>query len=86
MMREELGLEEPDPKTIVITELPYNITTQSLIESIEKAAKAGAAFEQNFEIGEKAGIRRIERDSRYQPGVRVIDVAQTHGDRGIVKF
>jgi len=34
-------LEQPDAKTIVITELPYNITTQSLIESIEKAAKAG---------------------------------------------
>jgi topoisomerase IV subunit A len=34
-------LEQPDSKTIVITELPYNITTQSLIESIEKAAKAG---------------------------------------------
>ncbi len=33
-------LEQPDAKTIVITELPYNITTQSLIESIEKAAKA----------------------------------------------
>jgi topoisomerase-4 subunit A len=33
-------LEQPDSKTIVITELPYNITTQSLIESIEKAAKA----------------------------------------------
>jgi len=34
-------LEQPDAKTIVVTELPYNITTQSLIESIEKAAKAG---------------------------------------------
>jgi topoisomerase-4 subunit A len=34
-------LTNPDDKTIVITELPYNLTTQSLIESIEKAAKAG---------------------------------------------
>ncbi|ADW17673.1 DNA topoisomerase IV subunit A [Desulfobulbus propionicus DSM 2032] len=33
-------LEQPDSKTIVITELPYNLTTQALIESIEKAAKA----------------------------------------------
>lgn len=34
-------LAQPDSKTIVVTELPYNLTTQSLIESIEKAAKAG---------------------------------------------
>lgn len=34
-------LKQPDDKTIVITELPYNITTQALIESIEKAARAG---------------------------------------------
>ena len=34
-------MEQPDSKTIVITELPYNITTQNLIESVEKAAKAG---------------------------------------------
>jgi len=33
-------LAPPDPKTIVVTELPYNLTTQNLIESIEKAAKA----------------------------------------------
>ena len=33
-------LSQPDPRTIVITELPYNLTTQNLIESIEKAAKA----------------------------------------------
>jgi len=33
-------LTQPDSKTIVVTELPYNLTTQSLIESIEKAAKA----------------------------------------------
>ncbi|NLX18186.1 MAG: DNA topoisomerase IV subunit A [Desulfobulbus sp.] len=32
-------LTQPDSKTIVITELPYTTTTQSLIESIEKAAK-----------------------------------------------
>ena len=32
-------LEQPDTKTILVTELPYNITTQALIESIEKAAK-----------------------------------------------
>ena len=30
-----------DDKTITITELPYNLTTQSLIDSVEKAAKAG---------------------------------------------
>jgi len=34
-------IEEVDEKTIVIRELPYNITTQALIESVEKAAKAG---------------------------------------------
>ena len=34
-------LTQPDDKTIVITELPYNITTQALIESVEKAARAG---------------------------------------------
>lgn len=28
-----------DSKTIIITELPYNITTQSLIDSVEKAVK-----------------------------------------------
>ncbi len=30
-----------DDKTITITELPYNLTTQALIDSVEKAAKAG---------------------------------------------
>jgi topoisomerase-4 subunit A len=39
-IRCRVKLEQPDAKTIVITELPYNITTQSLIDSIEKAAKA----------------------------------------------
>ncbi|PIE59677.1 MAG: DNA topoisomerase IV [Desulfobulbus propionicus] len=34
-------LEKPDSKTIQITELPYNVTTISLIDSIERAAKAG---------------------------------------------
>lgn len=34
-------LEQPDTKTIVIKELPYNITTQTLIDSVERAAKAG---------------------------------------------
>jgi len=34
-------IEETDEKTIVIRDLPYNITTQSLIDSVEKAAKAG---------------------------------------------
>ena len=32
-------IEQPDSKTIHITELPYNVTTLSLIESIERAAK-----------------------------------------------
>nr|WP_321467594.1 DNA topoisomerase IV subunit A [uncultured Desulfobulbus sp.] len=40
-IRCRVKLEQPDSKTIVITELPYNITTQNLIESVEKAAKAG---------------------------------------------
>lgn len=40
-IRCRVKLKQPDPKTIVITELPYNITTQNLIESVEKAAKAG---------------------------------------------
>jgi topoisomerase-4 subunit A len=40
-IRCRVKLEQPDSKTIVITELPYNITTQTLIESVEKAAKAG---------------------------------------------
>jgi len=39
-LRCRVKLEQPDSKTIVITELPYNLTTQTLIESIEKAAKA----------------------------------------------
>ncbi len=30
-----------DDKTITITQLPYHLTTQSLIDSVEKAAKAG---------------------------------------------
>ncbi len=30
-----------DEKTITITELPYNLTTQTLTDSVEKAAKAG---------------------------------------------
>jgi topoisomerase-4 subunit A len=34
-------IEEKDDKTILIKEIPYTTTTQSLIESIEKAAKAG---------------------------------------------
>ncbi|MCL7488404.1 MAG: DNA topoisomerase IV subunit A [Desulfobulbaceae bacterium] len=34
-------IEEADEKTIIIRELPYNITTQGLIDSVEKAAKAG---------------------------------------------
>lgn len=34
-------IKEVDDKTINITELPYNITTQTLIESVERAAKAG---------------------------------------------
>lgn len=34
-------IEEADEKTIVIRELPYNITTQALIDSVEKASKAG---------------------------------------------
>lgn len=32
-------MEKTDSKTITITELPYNITTQSLIDSVEKAVK-----------------------------------------------
>ena len=40
-LRCRVRLHQPDDKTIVITELPYNITTQSLIDSIERAAKAG---------------------------------------------
>lgn len=40
-LRCRVRLNQPDDKTIVITELPYNITTQSLIESVERAAKAG---------------------------------------------
>ncbi|HEB70917.1 MAG TPA: DNA topoisomerase IV subunit A [Desulfobulbus sp.] len=34
-------IEKVDDKTIAVTELPYNLTTQSLIDSVEKAAKAG---------------------------------------------
>ncbi len=34
-------IEEKDDKTILIKELPYNTTTQSLIDSVEKAAKSG---------------------------------------------
>ncbi len=34
-------IEEKDEKTIVIRELPYNLTTQALIDSVEKATRAG---------------------------------------------
>ncbi len=34
-------IEKADEKTIVVRELPYNITTQSLIDSVEKATKNG---------------------------------------------
>ncbi|GBE13484.1 DNA gyrase subunit A [bacterium BMS3Abin13] len=34
-------IKEVDDKTIVIRELPYNLTTQALIDSVERAAKAG---------------------------------------------
>ncbi len=34
-------LEEPNEKTILIKEIPHTTTTQSLIDSVEKAAKAG---------------------------------------------
>ena len=34
-------LEEANEKTIIIKEIPYTTTTQSLIDSVEKAAKAG---------------------------------------------
>lgn len=34
-------IEEKNDKTIVIRDIPYTTTTQSLIESVEKAAKAG---------------------------------------------
>ena len=34
-------IEEKNDKTIIVREIPYTTTTQSLIESVEKAAKAG---------------------------------------------
>jgi topoisomerase-4 subunit A len=34
-------IEQVDDKTITVTELPYNLTTQALIDSVEKAAKNG---------------------------------------------
>ncbi len=34
-------IEVRDDKTIIITELPYNLTTQALTDSVEKAVKAG---------------------------------------------
>jgi topoisomerase-4 subunit A len=34
-------IEVSDEKTITITELPYTLTTQTLMDSVEKAAKAG---------------------------------------------
>ena len=34
-------IEKADEKTITIRELPYNITTQALIDSVEKASKSG---------------------------------------------
>lgn len=34
-------IEEKDEKTIVIREIPYGTTTESIIDSIEKAARAG---------------------------------------------
>lgn len=40
-IRCRVRLHQPDERTIIITELPAFLTTQTLIESIEKAAKAG---------------------------------------------
>ncbi|MBU0954423.1 MAG: DNA topoisomerase IV subunit A [Spirochaetes bacterium] len=40
-VRTRAALDTSDPKRIVIRELPYGVTTESLIESIEKAAKSG---------------------------------------------
>jgi topoisomerase-4 subunit A len=40
-VRVRAKLDTSDPKRIVIRELPYGVTTESLIESIEKAAKTG---------------------------------------------
>lgn len=34
-------IEEADEKTIIVKELPYSVTTQSLIDSVEKASKSG---------------------------------------------
>lgn len=34
-------IKKKDDKTITVTELPYNLTTQTLIDSVEKAAKSG---------------------------------------------
>ena len=40
-VRTRASLDTADPKRIVVRELPYSVTTESLIESIEKAAKTG---------------------------------------------
>lgn len=40
-VRVRASLDTSDPKRIVIRELPYGVTTESLIASVEKAAKAG---------------------------------------------
>ena len=40
-LRCRVKIEKIDDKTITIRELPYNLTTQSLIDSVEKAAKSG---------------------------------------------
>lgn len=40
-VRVRASLDTSDPKRIVIRDLPYGVTTESLIASVEKAAKAG---------------------------------------------
>ncbi len=40
-VRVRASLDSSDPKRLVVRDLPYGVTTESLIASVEKAAKAG---------------------------------------------
>ncbi len=64
-------IETRKDKTIIITELPYNLTTQALIESIEKAAKAG-----KLKIGPISDYtaEEVEVEIRLPRGVHAAEV------------
>lgn len=63
-------IEEADDKTIVIREIPYNTTTQSLIDSVEKAARAGKIKIQSIN---DYTAERVEVEIKLARGVHARD-------------